>query len=181
MTATQPQSAGPSRDDWARAYARQAGSDWELYTLLEEQQANLCHRVHYLQMASEKIAKAYRFRDTDTPVEQLLRHHVGFTKFFNQFLRSDRVLQMYQGKNAQHRELIKRCNALAREVEALAPAADRHNRPANPEYPWQHGLEVFIPHDHDFPNLKLLEAPAGRNFLKLLKLSILEFESIGIR
>jgi hypothetical protein len=31
-----------------------------------------CHALHFLQMATEKLAKAYRFRDTATKMETLL-------------------------------------------------------------------------------------------------------------
>lgn len=171
--------AGPSRKDWAIAYASQARSDWELYETLQERGEPRCHQLHYLQMASEKIAKAYRFRDTSTSEDSLLTQHVGFIKFLNAFLKSDRVKQMYK-ETRQLREVSKRCRQLASEIEKLAPAVDAGKRPANPEYPWQQGGEVITPRDHEFPNLALLDAPAGRTFLKLLKIGIFEFESIAV-
>ena len=100
--------AGPSRKDWAIAYASQARSDWELYETLQERGEPRCHQLHYLQMASEKIAKAYRFRDTSTSEDSLLTQHVGFIKFLNAFLKSDRVKQMYKDKTRQLREVSKR-------------------------------------------------------------------------
>jgi hypothetical protein len=39
-------------------------------------------------MATEKLAKAYRFRDTATDEDALLTKHVGFQKFLNSFLLS---------------------------------------------------------------------------------------------
>lgn len=57
----------PTRILWARAYARQARSDRDIYEILVKQGAPRCHQVHYLQMAAEKVAKGYRFRDTSTP------------------------------------------------------------------------------------------------------------------
>lgn len=169
----------PSRCAWARAYARQSLSDWELYTLLVKNNAPRCHQLHYLQMASEKIGKAYRFRDTSTSPKKLLRQHGGFTKFFSAFLLSDRVSQMYESK-AQLAFITPLCRQIARELETLAPAADPDKRPANPEYPWRQGSELFVPHDYEFPNLSLLEDPAGRTFLKLLCVAISEFEAIAI-
>jgi hypothetical protein len=147
-----------------------------MYTLLEQHNAPICHQLHYLQMASEKVAKAYRFRDTSTSPEKLLCEHVGFTKFFKVFLLSDRVKQMYQGKASQLREIARSCCQL----EKLAPAVDKAKRPANPEYPWQHGAVVLVPRDHEFPNLSLLTVDRGRTFLKLLKIAIKEFSTIAI-
>jgi hypothetical protein len=146
-----------------------------MYTLLAEHKAPICHQLHYLQMASEKVAKAYRFRDTSTSPEKLLCEHVGFTKFFNGFLLSDRVKQMYEGKANQLGQIAKPCRQLALELEKLAPAVDADKRPANPEYPWQHGAAILVPCKHEFPNLTLLTVSAGRTFLKLLEIAIKEF------
>lgn len=56
------------REEWARAFLRQASSDLAVYDLLErqpQQEFPRCHSLHYLQMACEKVAKAYRTRETD--------------------------------------------------------------------------------------------------------------------
>lgn len=67
------------RNRWARAYVAQARSDWQLFERLREMESvEMCHHLHYLQMACEKLAKAYRFRDTDAQPSSLLTHHVGF-------------------------------------------------------------------------------------------------------
>lgn len=132
MSAEHTPAEEPSREAWARAYARQAQSDWEPYDQLTGQVtgqgALRCHQVHYLQMASEKIAKAYRFRDTATSPKHLLRSHVGFTKFFNAFLKSSRVKQMYEDKHAQLAQITKRCRALA--FAGFGQASDQNRMPS---------------------------------------------------
>jgi hypothetical protein len=40
-------------------------------------------------MATEKIAKAYRIRDTVADVDELVRHHTGFEEFVNAFFACD--------------------------------------------------------------------------------------------
>ena len=45
--------------DWARGYARQALSDLRVREALALGRAEKCHRLHFLQMASEKACKAY--------------------------------------------------------------------------------------------------------------------------
>jgi hypothetical protein len=55
-----------TRADWVEAFAEQGKSDLIVYEILRnsERNSNLdvpsCHRLHYLQMATEKIAKAYQ-------------------------------------------------------------------------------------------------------------------------
>ena len=46
-----------------RLYLVQARSDWQIFQLLDSRTDPLCHRLHYLQMVTEKVAKAYFWRD----------------------------------------------------------------------------------------------------------------------
>ena len=125
----------PSREVWASAFAAQSRSDWQVYDrLTAEPEIPSCHKLHYLQMACEKIAKAYRCRDTGTNLEELLKRHVGFAKFIGSFLASPSVKEAYQGRDAQLREVSRLTRALAREIEKLAPAVDRAGSPENAEY-----------------------------------------------
>ena len=93
------------RGRFAAAFYAQASSDWALYKRLADlDDVALCHKLHYLQMACEKLAKAYRLRDLDTDVDAVATKHVGFTKFINAFLRSPRLLEEYADKLAAHKE-----------------------------------------------------------------------------
>jgi len=49
----------PSDNDWATAYARQALSDLDAREKLALAGAHKCHRLHFLQMAAEKVCKAH--------------------------------------------------------------------------------------------------------------------------
>ncbi len=74
------------RRGFAVAFIAQARSDWGVYRLLAERgDVAACHVLHYLQMACEKLAKAYRLRDTQSPVDDLLSKHTGFAKFVGPF------------------------------------------------------------------------------------------------
>ncbi len=74
------------RKDFARAFITQARSDWNIYQLLAAQDGvATCHRLHYLQMTCEKLAKAYRLRDTETSVDEIISKHRGFEKFVGAF------------------------------------------------------------------------------------------------
>jgi hypothetical protein len=172
----------PDREDWARAYAKQSRSDFRLYSKVMSVSSDIeeCHRLHYLQMACEKIAKAYRFRDTLTPIEELLTSHVAFSKFIENLLKSAVIRHDYQGKDAKLRRESQFFRNLAREVEKLAPAVDRVATPQNAEYPWEDAEQIIVPSEYGYPNLVLLKDPGGRNFLKLIEKAILDFETIKI-
>jgi hypothetical protein len=171
----------PDRDEWSRAYAKQSRSDFAIYRLLAARgDVVACHPLHYLQMACEKIAKAYRFRDTATVDERLTTEHVAFSQFIMSFLSSAAIKQRYRGRDEQLRQIRKTARVLAREIERLAPAVDRETSPSNAEYPWEQGGRVITPCEFDFSNLSLLRAPGGRTLLRLIELAIVDFEEIRI-
>lgn len=43
--------------DWRSSYLTQAKADYAIFRLLEKENSPLCHRLHYLQMTTEKLAK----------------------------------------------------------------------------------------------------------------------------
>ncbi|MCA9527712.1 MAG: hypothetical protein KC549_15595 [Myxococcales bacterium] len=139
-----------------------------------------CHTLHYLQMACEKVAKAYRIRDLDAEIEELTQHHVGFARFVRAFLLSPAMRPDFEHQAARLQAVMRGMHTLAREIERLAPAVDRELRPDNSEYPWLAGGTVVAPCDYDFPNLSLLMAASGRALLKLVRRAMDEFEQIHI-
>lgn len=175
------------RARWAKAFWWQADSDLAVFDLLTapaQRALPRCHSLHYLQMACEKIAKAYRARDTATELHGshgLLRRHVGFEKFIKSFLLSPQVQSEYDGRTEQLQQVGKAVRALAREIEKLAPAVDNTSTPENTEYPWVQGDAVIAPRDYDYSRLSLLAEPGGRTFLKLLRLAVECFETIKVR
>lgn len=177
----------PRREDWARAFLSQGRSDLRVYDLLvaqPEETVPACHALHYLQMACEKIAKAYRIRDTSAQLSgpnNLLRRHVGFVKFMSAFLLSPALRDAYAGRTAQLRQVSRTTLAIARQVQKLAPAVDDETSPENVEYPWQLGSEVIAPCDHRFAHVALLRAPGGATFLKLVRRAVDEFEDLHVR
>src|SRR5690606_30185041 len=126
-----------------------------------------CHSLHFLQMATEKLAKAYRIRDTSAPLEGdagLLRRHVGLVKFIRALLLSPKMKEAYEGRSSQLASFSKTATGLAREIEKLAPAVDQATTPENTEYPWLSGKTVVVPCEYTYPPLSLLERPGGRGF-----------------
>jgi hypothetical protein len=128
-------------------------------------------------MACEKIAKAYRCRDTAADLDELLKRHVGFGKFMGSFLASPSIQEAYRGRDAQRRQLTRIARHLAREIEKLAPSVDREESPENAEYPWASGEEVVVPCEYGYPSLSLLTGPGGRTLLSLVARAIRDFEA----
>lgn len=171
------------RDAFARAFIKQARSDWAVYRLLAATPGiAACHQLHYLQMACEKLAKAYRLRDEGVDVDETVSKHTGFEKFIAAFLLCPTMNAEYRGKDAQRKELLKSARSFARAIERLAPAIDRTATPENAEYPWEWeaGKSVVAPCEYEYPTLSLLEAARGRTFLNLLERAFRDFEKITL-
>ena len=120
------------RHNWAAAFARQSASDFAVYQHLAAQTSfPACHALHYLQMACEKLAKAYRFRDVSMSIDDIQTTHVAFSKVVHQIVMSPNFHKRYSGKTAQLKEILRSSRLLAREIEKLAPAVDKEATPAN--------------------------------------------------
>lgn len=171
------------RKAFADAFAAQGRSDWRVYQYLASLQSPsfpVCHSFHYLQMATEKIAKAYRIRDTASDVDDLARHHPGFEEFVNAFFRSPQIRSEYVGKDSALRALQTNAAALAREIEKLAPATDRSAAPENAEYPWERDDCVFRPCEYGYPNLSFLKAHSGRATMNMISRAFSDYETLRI-
>ena len=56
---------------------RQTQSDWSVFVHLRRAGVNTCHLLHYLQMTTEKLGKAYLWRSGRVPS----KNHTGFVRF----------------------------------------------------------------------------------------------------
>jgi hypothetical protein len=156
--------------DWALAYARQAKADfraWELYEQNPEAIAAGCHTLLFLQMACEKLCKAYLIKDGTLP-EALQTSHGYIAKPLPIVIRQQ-IIDSGQNPNRM-KGLLTLVRHLAGEIEVLNPAMRRDGlRPDNCEYPWEAGDQVISPLDWAFPPLRLVTVQGGPTFVKLLK------------
>ncbi len=172
------------RNSLADAFAAQARSDWGVYQHLAglpKPSFPACHALQHLQMAKEKIAKAYRIRDTNADPRELVKHHTGFVEFVNAFFRTETIRDEYQGKEAALKQLQKNVGALAREIEKLAPAIDPFTAPENAEYPWERDGKIYRPCDYGYPSLDLLKTAGGRATMKMVERAFASYETLHIR
>jgi len=138
--------------DWKSAYARQARADYAMFLSLESAQrvpALRCHALHFLQMATEKLAKAHLTNGREPPPAI----HQAFLRFLRDVARVDPNIRAGLGmrNRESHLRYLKSLEPIARQIEALAPKADRKSE--NPEYPWESGGAIIAPAEHGFPSL----------------------------
>jgi hypothetical protein len=163
----------------ADAYAEQSRSDFLMYDVVLKDTEE-CHRLHYLQMACEKIAKAYRLRDTQSFSQEDLYSHVVFSKFITNYLKSPGIKRRYHQQESRRRQIERYAHTLSVEIETLAPAVARDITPANAEYPWLIGETVSVPCRHHYPVWTRLAEPVGKEFLKLIEIAIEDYQSITL-
>ncbi len=131
--------------DWAQAFARQAVCDLKTRQVLALTGSDKCQRLHLLQMAAEKVCKAY-LHDGGNPV---IRSHAVVEKYLPLIYRNLNGVQAVSGTE------FNRIRRLAKEIELLAPACDAMgSRPDNTEYPWEDARGfVQTPVDYSFPEI----------------------------
>lgn len=155
--------------NWRSAFLRQAASDEAVRRLLERSGVEQCHRLHYLQMVTEKLAKGLLTEagapNPPPPTHQAfvralqivknrpdIRHRLGFVD------------------TASYVAFVNSLLPLAVRIEALAPSAAGLTRP-NPEYPWRDPMTnaVVVPADHPFRDFDPRH-PQMRKLARLIEL-----------
>ncbi|MGA2441400.1 MAG: hypothetical protein ABSH08_10595 [Tepidisphaeraceae bacterium] len=122
--------------------------------------------MHYLQMVTEKLAKAGLANpsDTDSPKTS----HNAFVRYL-QTLKGRAFTQRQLGYASRkaYRKFIDSILPQAHEIERLAPSVAAMTQP-NPEYPWRDPRtgDISAPADYDFPELD----PLRSDMLKIEKM-----------
>jgi len=153
----------------------QARSDHNAFTLLRGQGIAQCHSLHYLQMVTEKLAKAYFWRSGHMPP----RSHAGFVQFlrFLGHVRAndqERIANLFSfSRFADFQNWIRTVLPIAYDLERLAPALA--NEGPNPEYPWPHAQPVFAPVNYNFPVWTMLTSGQGRDLMRVIRIAIDRF------
>jgi len=78
---------------WAEAFLAQAKSDWQIYAKLKRANELSCHVLHYLQMATEKLGKAYLLAGKTT-IDEVENSHLAFTRFLRFISRNGKLQQL---------------------------------------------------------------------------------------
>lgn len=166
---------------WRRAYARQAASDFRVYDVLcTSPGVDECQRMHYLQMALEKSAKAHFWGTSGvgTPDSKVNRSHKVAEKFLPLVVRQHWASTRPGTPMPGH--LKRAIKLLCQEVDLLAPAVlDGESRRDNCEYPWEvmddqgDVVAVHSPLDHEFSPSNMIKQPGMATFMKAVRSLVL--------
>jgi hypothetical protein len=134
-------------DNWRTAHLKQARSDMAMFEPIREHP--LCQRLHYLQMATEKLGKAYLADGNQRPPQV----HQAFVRFLRVCRDMADLHSACRMSARQFRAYIASLLDTARKIEALAPVGGV-DKP-NPEYPWQENGRIIAPVDYPFAQYQL--------------------------
>lgn len=162
-------------NNYQQLWWEQAKSDQGVFELLRGSGVGQCHSLHYLQMATEKIAKAYFWRSGVAPPKS----HTGLVQFFR-FLGHigprdrQRVAELFSfGRFEDFQVWIRAILPLAYELERITP--DLANNGPNTEYPWPHADPVEAPVNYHFNLWGLLNSGQGRDFMRVVRIAAMRF------
>lgn len=158
---------------------RQTRSDKAVLELLRREGADACHQLHYLQMVTEKLAKAYFWQKEVPPAKSHARFR-SFSKALggapqSQRTRLIRTFGFRKFKDFQN--LINLVSPLAEALEGLAPALAQDG--PNPEYPWPGDAPAHAPSDFAFPIWTELNKSRGRELINFIRLAVDRFSQFA--
>lgn len=166
---------------WRLAYARQSLSDFQTLDVLAAGHVDDCQRMHALQMAMEKAAKAHFWASgpTDASEPKVNRSHKVAEKYLPVVFRQ-RWSRTHRGRQIPG-YLEASVKRLCNEVDRLAPAVtDDGQREDNCEYPWavrdadRNVTRVNSPLDQEFTVASLQREYGTVLFLKAVRASVQE-------
>ncbi|HUY32736.1 MAG TPA: hypothetical protein VMV69_08130 [Pirellulales bacterium] len=162
-----------------RLWWDQARSDLAVFVRLRRSGGvEECHLLHYLQMATEKLSKAYVWRSGKVPP----KNHTGFVRFLKALLdrkvsELERIARTLGFSRPQDLDRwVANIQTLAYALQNTAPA-EAQNGP-NAEYPWPHEAPAHCPASHVFDLWNHLENTGqGRKLMAFIQLAIDGFDA----
>ncbi len=122
------------RWNWRTGLLAQARSDYRMYLRLNglSESIDQCHSLHFLQMATEKLAKGLMSNAATPPALT----HKAFQRFVQQAYRHEsiKISCGFEEDEAGFILYLRGIQAVARSIENLAPSGIES---PNPEYPWE--------------------------------------------
>lgn len=164
----------------AQAFHRQARSDFAAYEHVRDAAVlPRCHELHFLQMATEKLAKAVLIASHGDPG----RTHVAFSKVIGTIKGNAPLARSMGWSGNDLRSFLSRALPMVRAIEELHPQlpTDGVLDGPNAEYPWsgpdRNGHAVFhVPAEHDFSLCERLRSHDGITLLKVIEVLLARFD-----
>jgi len=152
---------------WRAAFLLQARSDHALFDRLSQLEVEPCHLLHYFQMVTEKLAKAWLTKPNATVAPAPV--HKAFVRML-QVIKSQPQVRRQLGykHDASFKCFIDSLLDLASRIENLAPAG--LSQP-NPEYPWHDRAtdEIRVPATSSFHDFERATNPQMARLDKLVR------------
>src|SRR6266852_9840466 len=134
--------------NWQEAFRVQASSDWKVYKNLNSNSFEDCHQLHYLLMASEKLAKAH----LSNPTNPAQKSHTSLREFVH-ICGSIPNLRKYINSNYNANQIRQYISTLKIICEKLLSVIPKGTKDINVEYPWEEGSgSVLVPCQYKFVN-----------------------------
>ncbi len=167
-------------NEFQQCWWEQARSDHAVLVLLRRQGVAPCHQLHYLQMVTEKISKAYFWQSGAPPKKS----HAGFGLFMRLLLQVPRAQRQQIADTFKFRRFedfqnwTRTALPLVYELERLAPAL-AHDGP-NPEYPWPQNTPKNVPAKFDFGVWRqVVDTGRGRQLVRVIEAAVEQFPVYG--
>ncbi len=164
-----------------RLWWEQAQADHSVLRMLRKNGFDACHQLHYLQMVTEKLGKAYFWRTGHSPPMS----HAAFVRFLQALDNRGepdrtRIANLLGfGRSRDFRNWIPTISPLAYDLERLAPALAGPNGP-NAEYPWPWIQPTNTPVSYQFRAWRdLTQTSRGRVLLTVIDAAVTGFPQYG--
>jgi hypothetical protein len=130
-----------------RLFLVQARSAHAVFRLLKTcPSVHHCHALHYLQMATELLGKAYAWERG--AIGRSHKALVGFLRNLSSNVKAQEKLG-FKGKNRNWTHTIRKVVPIAESLQRMAPALAQNG--PNPEYPWPPDAPTTAPVEYTFP------------------------------
>lgn len=159
---------------WKEAFLLQAESDYQVFLFFNRSRTPIpiCQQLHYLQMSTEKLAKALSCPAGNKPPKTT---HAALGRFLR-ISKGWPELRRSLGYGSDYNAFVSYIDSvlpLAEKIEALAPVGNRLDMP-NAEYPWINTEnKIIAPVEYRFKDI--WEDVAGINKLKTLIANLFRF------
>jgi len=155
---------------------RQAQSDHAALVLLRGHGADPCHQLHYLQMTTEKVGKAYVWKSGAEPP----RSHAGFVQFMRSLGGTQQPRRRQTATSLDFKifsdlqSWTRAALPMVYALERLAPALAQDG--PNPEYTWPPAKPAHSPAGYLFPIWgEITRTGRGRRLLRFIQFAVERF------
>jgi hypothetical protein len=172
-----------------QAFLAQASSDYRVFQILldlDRAEVPECHPLHYLQMSTEKLAKA-AMHALGHPTEKLT--HVAFSQIPYLLARNDIARRLGWQNAKAFRQFLKKSAPIFRAIDELNPSVGTQRSAAaareqpNVEYPWfkrdANGNLIWqTPAIAPWPLIEQLRSGMGAQVIQFVEVLIERFDAV---